>query len=74
MFRVFALHKSDWRNCGLCVGLYAEKWSYAIHGNMVTKLTATASDLKSSLLSPAVNWRRTGQTCSSTSSEKEMSL
>ena len=24
MFRVFALHKSDWRNCGLCVGLYAE--------------------------------------------------
>ena len=23
-FRVLALRQSDWRNCGLCVGLYAE--------------------------------------------------
>ena len=23
-FRALALRQSDWRNCGLCVGLYAE--------------------------------------------------
>ena len=23
MFRALALRQSDWRNCGLCVGLYA---------------------------------------------------
>ena len=28
-FWVLALHKSDWRNCELCVGLYAEmEWRY----------------------------------------------
>ena len=24
MFQALALHQSNWRNCGLCVGLYAE--------------------------------------------------
>ena len=24
MFRALALRQSDWRNCGLCVGLYVE--------------------------------------------------
>ena len=27
MFRVLAIHQSNWRNCGLCVGLSAENGS-----------------------------------------------
>ena len=36
-FGALALCQSDWRNCGLCVGLVCRKWSYAIGGSMVTR-------------------------------------
>ena len=31
-FRALALRQSDWRNCGLCVGLYAESGATLLVG------------------------------------------
>ena len=31
-FWVLALRKSDWRNCGLCIGLYAENGATLLVG------------------------------------------
>ena len=32
MFRALTLRQSDWRNCGLCVGLYAESGATLLVG------------------------------------------
>ena len=37
MFQALALCEGEWRDCALSACLYAQKWSYAIGGNVATR-------------------------------------